>query len=197
MRRDIKMRVIQLGPLPPPHGGVSTNLMSIHRLLIDRGHHASVVAITATSDIDGVENAYKPRSAAELLRLLFRLDADVVHFHIGGDLSTRLALLTLACGFLPGKKSVVTFHSGGYAREAVKFAKPFSLRGFAFRSADFLIGVNSEMLAMFRAFGVAENKMRLILPFELERTGSVDRDTTGVDRFCFVARSIFTCCRRA
>ena len=163
------MRVVQLGPLPPPHGGVSTNLKAIHNLLISRGHDASVIAITSSSETENVPNAYKPRSAFQLLRLLLTLEFDIVHFHIGGDFSLRLAVLTLVCGILPGKKSIVTFHSGGYALEAVKFAKSMSIRGIAFRLVDFLIGVNSQMLEMFRAYGVAERKMRLILPFALNR----------------------------
>ena len=161
------MRVVQLGPFPPPHGGVYTNLKAIHDLLIDRGHHASIIALTKSSQIDDVPNTYKPRSTFQLLRLLLKLDFDIVHFHIGGEFSLRLAVLTLVCGHLPGRKSVVTFHSGGYALEAVKFAKPMSIRGIAFRSVDFLIGVNEQMLEMFRAYGVSESKMRLIRPFAL------------------------------
>jgi glycosyltransferase involved in cell wall biosynthesis len=163
------MRVVQLGPLPPPHGGVSTNLKAIHGLLKSRGHDAGVIAITSSGGEDSVTNAYWPRSAFQLLRLLLTLDFDIVHFHIGGDFSLRLAVLTLLCGILPGKKSVVTFHSGGYALQAREFAKPMSIRGIAFRSVDFLVGVNSQMLEMFRAYGVPEGKMRLILPFALNR----------------------------
>lgn len=161
------MRVVQLGPLPPPHGGVSTNLKAIHGLLISRGHNASIIAITSSSQTENVANAYKPRSAFQLLNLLLTLDFDIVHFHVGGDFSLRLAVLMLLCGILPGKKSLVTFHSGGYALEGIRFAKPMSIRGIAFRSVDFLIGVNSQMLEMFRAYGASETKMSLILPFSL------------------------------
>ena len=163
------MRVVQLGPLPPPHGGVSTNLLAIHSLLISRGHDARIISVTSSIETENIPNAYKPRSAFQLLKLLLTLDFDIVHFHIGGDFSLRLAVLMLVCGILPGKKSIITFHSGGYALEAVKYAKPMSIRGIAFRSVDFLIGVNSQMLEMFRAYGVSEKKMRLILPFALKR----------------------------
>lgn len=163
------MRVVQLGPLPPPHGGVYTNLKAVHDLLINRGHEASVIAITSGSHTENVPNTYKPSSAFQLIKLLLTLNFDIVHFHIGGSFTLRLAALTLVCGLLPGKKSVVTFHSGGYALEAVKFARPFSLRGLAFRSLDFLIGVNSQMLEMFLAYGVSGKKMGLILPFALNR----------------------------
>lgn len=177
------MRVVQIGPLPPPHGGVSTNLKAIHDLLISRGHSACVIAITESSRIDNIPNGYKPRSAFQLIRLLLTLDFDVVHFHIGGDFGFRLAVLTLVCGLLPGKKSAISFHSGGYALAALKFAKPLSLRGIAFRSVDFLIGVNSQMLDMFRAYGVPENKMRLVLPFALSRPDPKINASADLNRF--------------
>ena len=163
------MRIVQLGPLPPPHGGVSINLLAINDLLISHGHSALVIAITSSSQTENLSNTYKPCSSFQLLKLLLTLDFDIVHFHIGGVFNLRLAVLTLVCGILPGKRSVVTFHSGGYARNAVEFAKLLSLRGFAFRSVDFVIGVNSQMLEMFRAYGVSEHKMKLVLPFALKR----------------------------
>lgn len=167
-----RMRVIQLGPFPPPNGGVQTNLKAIHDMLLERGHEPSVIALTRASQVNGISNAYKPRSAFQLLKLLLTVRADIVHFHVGGDFTTRLAVLMLVCGLLPGRKSVVTFHSGGYARDAAATARRVSLRGFAFRSADHVIGVNSQMLKMFRSFGVAEDRMSLILPFVLEKPGS-------------------------
>ena len=177
------MHVVQLGPLPPPHGGVSTNLTAIYRLLISRGHDASIVAVTSSGHADNVPNIYKPRSAFQLLWLLLTLDFDILHFHIGGDFSLRLAVLTFLCGILPGKKSVVTFHSGGYALRARAFAKPMSIRGIAFRSIDCLIGVNSQMLEMFRAYGVTDEKMSLILPFELNRPDPKSEITPNLVHF--------------
>jgi len=163
------MRVLQLGPFPPPNGGVQTNLKAIHDLLRERGHDAKVIAITRTSQTEGVPNVYKPRSIFELLKMLLTFRFDIVHFHVGGNLNFRVATLMLVCGLLPNSKSLVTFHSGGYTTETVHFAKPFSWRGFAFRSLDFVIGVNAQMLEMFRRFGVKEQKMRLILPFVLQK----------------------------
>lgn len=164
-----RMRVLQLGPFPPPNGGVQTNLKAIHDMLLERGHEPSVIALTRASRVDGVPNAHKPRSAFQLLKLLLTLKSDVVHFHLGGNFTTRLAVLMLVCGLLPGRRLVVTFHSGGYAREFASCARRLSLRGFAFRSADHVIGVNSQMLEMFRSFGVTEDRMSLILPFVLEK----------------------------
>ncbi len=164
--RDKKMRIVQLGPVPPPYGGVATNMLAIHRALIERGHESMMIDITNRKASAASTEVLKPRSAIELLRMLAGLKCDVVHYHIGGGFGIKLALLTLLCGLLPGKRSVVTFHSGGYARDAADRAVPHSIRGAAFRSVDLLVGVNEQILRMFRSFGAREDRIRLILPFE-------------------------------
>lgn len=159
---------MQIGPMPPPHGGVSTNMLAIHEHLVRKGHESRVVDVTEKGRKEDRPFVLKPRSAVGLLRLLSAIDADLLHYHIGGEFSLRLALLTLYCGVLPGKRSVVTFHSGGFARSAAGRARRMSIRGVAFRSQDRVVGVNPEMLSMFEAYGVAPDRSRMILPFELK-----------------------------
>ena len=112
-RQDDRMRVVQLGPYPPPHGGVQTNLVAIREYLRRHGHACDAVNLTRfrREDADGV---YYPEGAAALMRLLWRLPADILHLHFGGDLTPRLLGLALFCTLLPGRKTVLTFHSGGY-----------------------------------------------------------------------------------
>lgn len=168
-RENRKWSVAQIGPVPPPHGGVSTNLLAIHEALKQAGHDAVIVDVTNRDERSEVADVVKPGSAFGLIKSLVRLKCDLVHYHIGGEFTAKLTLLTLLCGLLPGKKSVVTFHSGGYAERILRLAKPFSLRGVAFRSIDRLIGVNPQMMKMFRKYGVPEERISLISPFELRR----------------------------
>ncbi|NOT47731.1 MAG: glycosyltransferase family 4 protein, partial [Acidobacteria bacterium] len=170
-----KMFVAQLGPMPPPHGGVSTNMLAIHQALRQNGHDSVIIDVANRNENADVDEVLKPRSAFGLIRLLLKLDCDIVHYHIGGEFNTKLVFLTLLCGLLPGKKSVVTFHSGGYAKKIADMARPLSLRGFAFRSIDFLIGVNTQMIDMFSRYGVPKERTRLVLPFELQKP---DQDLT-------------------
>ncbi|HJZ98848.1 MAG TPA: glycosyltransferase family 4 protein [Candidatus Solibacter sp.] len=159
------MKVVQLGPFPPPHGGVQTNLVAIRDHLRATGHECDVINLTRhrREDADGV---YYPRSAGELARLLWRLKADIVHLHYGGELSARLLGLLFLCTLLPGRKTVLTFHSGGYpSSPAGKTAGYATLRGFLFRRLDGVIAVNAEIAAMFRKFGVKQERIRTILPF--------------------------------
>jgi len=158
------MRVLQLGPYPPPHGGIQTNLVAIRRLLRERGHWCGVVNITRhRSALD--DCVYHPRTALETVGLLVRLRFDVVHFHVGGDLSPRLLALALLCCLMPRARAVLSFHSGGYpSSKAGRTARPRSIRGFIFRRFDRILAVNAEIAEMFRRFGVSAERIRVIPP---------------------------------
>src|SRR5262245_28017371 len=158
------MRVLQLGPYPPPHGGVQTNLVAIRRFLLSRGIPCAVINLTRHRREDGDE-IYYPKTPLEVLRLLIRLRYDIIHLHFGGNLSPRLMILALACCLLPRSKTVLTFHSGGYPlSKAGKSATPLTLRGFVLRRFDRVIGVNRELEKLFLRFGVAAWRIRRIFP---------------------------------
>jgi glycosyltransferase involved in cell wall biosynthesis len=162
------MTVVQLGPYPPPHGGVQTNLVAIRDLLRKSGHECLAVNLTRhrREDADGV---FYPKSAVDLVRLVYSIKADILHLHFGGDLTPRLLGLALFCTLLPGRRTVLTFHSGGYpGSPAGRTARPATLRGFVLRRLDGVIAVNGEIAAMFRKFGVPDRHIRTILPFAVQ-----------------------------
>jgi glycosyltransferase involved in cell wall biosynthesis len=165
------MNVLQLGPYPPPHGGVQTNLVAIREYLLGNGHGCLAINLTRfrRPDADGV---YYPRNAAGLMWLMWQLRADIVHLHFGGDLTARLLGLAWLTSLLPGRKVVLTFHSGGYPRSAAgRTAGPWTLRGLILRRLDGLIAVNAEIAALFRKFGVRPERIRTILPFAVKPPG--------------------------
>jgi glycosyltransferase involved in cell wall biosynthesis len=162
------MKVLQLGPYPPPHGGVQTNLVAIREYLLANGHDCLAINLTRfrKPDADGV---YYPKSAAGLVWLMLQLRADIVHLHFGGDLTARLLGLAWIASLLPGRKVVLTFHSGGYPRSPAGLtAAPWTLRGLILRRLDGLIAVNAEIAALFRRFGVRAERIRTILPFAVK-----------------------------
>ncbi len=162
------MKVVQLGPYPPPHGGVQTNLVAIREYLRRSGHTCDAVNLTRfrRENSDGV---YYPESASALMRLLWRLPADILHLHFGGDLTPRLLGLALFCTMIPGRRTVLTFHSGGYpGSPAGQSATPGTLRGFVMRRLDGVIAVNAEIAALFARFGVPGERIRTILPFTVQ-----------------------------
>jgi glycosyltransferase involved in cell wall biosynthesis len=158
------MRVLQLGPYPPPHGGVQSNLVAIRTFLRRQGVPCAVINITRHRKPD-TDEVYYPKSASGLIQLLLRLDYDVIHLHVGGMLTQRLLGLALVCTLPRRSKSLMTFHSGGYpASDEGKSTGPNSFAGFVLRRFDGLIGVNPQIIEFFHRLGVASDHTRLIYP---------------------------------
>ena len=82
------MNVLQMGPYPPPHGGVQTNLVALRKYLLERGMACPVINLTRFRRPEG-EGIYYPKTALEVVKLLRRLKCDVIHVHVGGDFSLR------------------------------------------------------------------------------------------------------------
>jgi glycosyltransferase involved in cell wall biosynthesis len=161
------MRVVQLGPYPPPHGGVQSNLAAIRDYVRRRGHSCAVINLTRHRSQER-DDVFYPSTPAQVVRLLMSGRYDIVHLHVGGDLPLRLLLLAMVCTLVPRAESVFTFHSGGYPLSAAgRSARAFTLRGFVFRRFGCVIGVNSELCELFRRFGVPEERIRLILPHDV------------------------------
>src|SRR5437764_15114755 len=107
------MRVLQPGPYPPPYRGVQSNLVAIRQFLHNNGISCAIINVTRFRKPEG-DDIYYPKSALGLIRLLARLRYDIIHLHFGGMLTQRVLGLAFACSMVPGAKSVLTFHSGGY-----------------------------------------------------------------------------------
>jgi glycogen synthase len=158
------MRVLLLGPYPPPHGGVQTNLVAIHCLLLRRQIPSTVINLTRYRKPD-TDHVYYPKSSLQVARLLLKLRYEIVHLHIGGNLGIRLLALGLFCCLRPHCKTVLTFHSGGYPSSAAgRAAHPRTLCGLVLRRFDRLIGVNQEIIDFFHRVGVSPQQTRLIPP---------------------------------
>src|SRR5262252_512949 len=159
------IRVLQLGPYPPPYGGVQTNLVAIRSFLLKKGNPCTVINVTHHRKADADE-VYYPANAVELLRLLGRLRYDIIHQHFGGMLTNRILNLSLVCTLRPGAKSVMTFHSGGFpSTHKGQALGPNSFTGFVLRRFHGLIAVNHEIMDLFRRLKVSPNRARLISPY--------------------------------
>jgi len=162
-----QLSVLLLGPYPPPHGGVEINVVAIRNFLRESQINCHVINLTRHRKVEG-DGIHYPSGVFEVLRLLLKLETDIIHLHIGGDVTWRLLGLGLVCSLLPNRRVILTLHSGGYpSSSAGKAAHPCSIRGFLFRRFDGLIAVNQEIIEMFVRFGVPRSKTRIILPFAL------------------------------
>src|SRR5262245_60748573 len=85
------MRVLLVGAIPPPTGGVATHIQELARALVDGGVEAALV---------------DPRRHCRLLGELAR--ADFVHLHTNGHNRGSWMLAALCSG----RRSLLTLHSG-------------------------------------------------------------------------------------
>lgn len=158
------MRVLQVGPFPPPYGGVERNLVAIRTFLRNRRIPCGVINITRHRPT-GVEDVYQPAHPLDVMRLLATQPADIIHIHFGGMITTRLLCLYLFCSLLPGRRTVLTFHSGGYPTTPEGRAmNKHSFAAFVFRRLDRIIAVNTEIEAFFHRLGVEPSRVTVIAP---------------------------------
>lgn len=157
-----------MGPVPPPWGGVQTHIMSLRERIRARGDRCSILNLTRHRQPDH-DDLYFPTSPQEVLSRINALKPDVVHIHFGGNLFARQAALFVALSLRPKTQNVFTFHSGGYptSEEGLR-AAPMSLRGFALRRLDAVIGVNQQLIDVFTRYGVRRDRLHLIEPFANE-----------------------------
>lgn len=161
------LRVLQIGPYSLPHGGVQGHVVALRQFLEGRGVSCEVIDMNRERRTDGA-GVYGPKNALELARLLMTLRYDIVHLHLGGRLNSRVVGLALASTLRRGRKSVFTFHSGGYPSSPEgRAARPNSMRGLAMRRFDRVVAVNEEIAAWFRQVGVAAERIRVIHPYAL------------------------------
>lgn len=158
------MKVLQLGPYPPPNGGIQTHIVALREMLRQRQIPCFVVNLTRTRRpaSDGV---FYPSSGLQVLWLLLRRRYHILHLHIGGRIWPRQLALAIVCSLLPSRKSVLTFHSGGYpsSDEGVATTR-HTLKAWVFRRFDRIIAVNAEIAAFFERLGVKHERIRLISP---------------------------------
>jgi glycogen synthase len=160
------MRVLQLGPYPPPEGGINRNMLAIREELRTRGDTAPIVATTKSSRIVTEEEVFHPRSPLKLLRLLWSLKRDITHLHIGGQVNGRVLGLAFATAMLSRGRSVLSLHSGGYTEtKEGRRASRSSMRGFIFRMFSRVIVVNRKLREVFLSYGFEPERVSVILPY--------------------------------
>lgn len=163
------MRVLQLGPYPPPRGGITSNMLAIRAELLAAGHHCTIVATSKSRGIVPEPDVYHPSGALALLKLLYTLKFDVLHIHVGGEIPPRLLALIFFCTARARARCIMTLHSGGYPLSAEgKNARPNSIRGFIFRRLERIVTVNKMMSEMFERYGVKRENIQTIIPFSNE-----------------------------
>jgi glycosyltransferase involved in cell wall biosynthesis len=176
------LHVLQLGPYPPPEGGITRNMLAIRRTLLEQGNRCSIIATSKSTRVEDEPYVYHPGSVMDLVKLLATIDYDVLHLHIGGKVSKRVVGLALLCALFGSKKSILTLHSGAYPlTDEAKHASRMSIRGRIFQRFSHIIAVNEPIADVFRRYGLPPEQVSVIPPYALETPDpkvDVPRDVT-------------------
>jgi len=159
--------VVELGPIPPPEGGVSRHIAALKDCLAARGLDCKLVA-TTQSEPEGrsAENFY-PQSPLALISYLRASEADIFHLHLGGEITLRVLALALAVA-QTARKSILTMHSGGFPQAIARstiFRKKFAES--IFQKFDRVVAVSDEISDALIGLGVPQDKVETIAPYAL------------------------------
>lgn len=172
-----RRRILFVGPLPAPIGGVSSHVQRLVAFLASRGAACSVLDIYPTAAkerVPGVAHEVAPVGGLLAMAwLLFRLQLgrhDVVHLHF----SQAVGRFALVAGLLikRGRRLILTLHHGDQA--AVMRRAPGPARRLAcaaLRRADTIVALSEQQLAFYRELGLPEERLVLwksALPLAVE-----------------------------
>ena len=161
------LKVLLVGPYPPPHGGISVHVHNAHTLLSNSGAIAKVLNV----DPRAPQNAayIKISNAAGLARTLVRhvWDGWTVHTHINGH-TPKSWLIALASAIVAqnGTAGVLTVHSGiapQYLRECSGTQR--TIAEVACRQFSRIICVNEEIASTLQRLGIPSENLVVIPAF--------------------------------
>lgn len=162
------MKILLIGPCPPPHGGISVHVSGIYRRLRSAGVRCETLDST---------NASRPSFAIRLAQ--YSLRGWTLHLHVNGHNWTSWAL-ALECGLAPSGGCVLTVHSGmtpGYV------AKVAGIQGAVLRSAGRLyrriVCVNDAIRDALESTGAFKGRLA-VAPAYLGRDGSCQEVDGGL-----------------
>ncbi|MEZ5423340.1 MAG: glycosyltransferase family 4 protein [Pyrinomonadaceae bacterium] len=163
----MSLHVVELGPVPPPEGGVSRQIVAIKDRLTDRGIKCTLVATTRSDpEHRSADNVY-PESPLALVSYLRESDADIFHLHLGGEITPRVLALALAVA-KTAKRSILTMHSGGFPKAIARssiFRRKFTAS--ILKKFDHLIGVSDDISDALRDLGIPRERVETIPPYAL------------------------------
>ena len=161
------MKVLFVGPYPPPHGGISVHVWSAHARMKRMGQQSSVLNVDPRAP---ESDAYiKISGAPGLLREVVRHVCDdwSLNVHTNGH-NPKSWFIALACGIAAqaGPEATLTLHSG---------LAPAYIRGSAFWKRQItrlacllysrIVCVNSEIAETVAQLGVARRQIEIAPAF--------------------------------
>ncbi len=168
-----KIKILQIGPYPPPGTGWSIRIKMLKKYLERAGHECLVMNTNKNRKVAS-EEFVPVRGGWDYFKKVVRCCAQgyLVHVHINGK-STKSPMLALVAEFVSllfGRRAVLTFHAGvkqDYFPKQDKFWLDNTFR-LIFLFAKKIVCNNEEVKARIAAYGVEPQKIVPIPAFCLE-----------------------------
>jgi len=166
MTHRSKLKILLVGPFPPPHGGVSVHVLTLQSFLRTSGITCSVLNISPGAPKS--DQYVSIRGTLHFLRLLlsYSLKGWSLHVHTNGH-NAKSWLVAIASGLvgLIGPGTMLTIHSG---MSPAYLNSRRSGRLLAWTACKFyrhIIAVNSEIKDVLRSRSVPEARIEILPAF--------------------------------
>ena len=151
------MKVLLIGPRPPPHGGISVHVSGIHRELLAAGISCLVLDM----------NLVRPRLGFGLTVLRYAWQGWTLHFHTNGH-NVKSWLLALGCGLAGQSRGgcILSLHSGmtpGYLETAPLWRR--RLAALACSLYKQVICASPEIRSALLSLGLQSRRMEVLPAF--------------------------------
>lgn len=133
MPNHFKRKVLIIGPLPPPYGGVSVHIYRLTKLL------NAQFCFDFIDESPLKKKEYFNLRSLNLFKYLKKIrKAEVVYIHSGNNL---LRIINLFIGKVFGKRIILALH--GFTSKPPKFI--FYINGILYKMADIIVVVNKDI----------------------------------------------------
>jgi len=169
------MKIVQIGPYPPPSGGIASHVARLHSVLTKLRYDSTVVDVFNRSGSEDEKKAniqairYDGPAPTRLIKTvgtIWRLKPDIIHLHLASMRNFRwIGPLLLA--ILPRSIQLITLHGGNFvnSHRRLKFI-PKLFMNLVFARVNHVVTVNeTQKDYLVREFGMNPKNVSTISGF--------------------------------
>jgi glycosyltransferase involved in cell wall biosynthesis len=160
------LKLLLVGPFPPPHGGVSVHVLMLHDLLREAGISCRVLNISRGAPQSDRYVSIRGPLHFMLLLLRYSLKGWSLHVHINGhNVKSWLVAFVAGLAGVTGPGAMLTIHSGMSPAYLNDRRSGRLLAWAAFRFYRHIIAVNSEIKDVLCSLSVPEARIEILPAF--------------------------------
>ena len=153
------MKILLLGPYPPPYGGVAVHIMNLSRRLRDLNHEVLIDKLDIPKFKGGIFRYFK------IISYMRRQKIALFHVHTSSYGGFPIGIRSALAALFLRRPLVWTVHGGAFwdfYQKSTWLKK--NLIKFCFGQADKIIPVSRDLEKNLRAIGISEEKISPFIP---------------------------------